>query len=79
MHIYGKEDPQLAKSYFTGDLDFSHCAFARITVCGDLLRAGAGGVGGVPGVPAQLHSSSNLYITLWGYIGTSSLLYIYAF
>ena len=40
VHICGEEDTQQAKCCFTGNLDFSHCAFARINVCGDPLWAG---------------------------------------
>lgn len=37
VHIYGKEDAQQAKCYFTCALYFSHCALSRINVCGYLL------------------------------------------
>lgn len=83
VHIYGKEDAQQAKCYFTCALYFSHCALSRIHVCGYLLNVTTcsrhlfpskllrdGTVlswGYAAGIPAQFHSGSDMYIFRWGY------------
>lgn len=90
-HAYLCERYLAGEAVFTCDLCLSQRAFLRISVCGCLLRITLGvpasltlddetacSWGCAMEIPAQFHSSSNMYIFCWGYVESSSLLYIYA-